>query len=340
MELKHVATILVVIAIVEAFMIGYMAMTNSQLNERISQLQSDYQELLAKYNKLTIEKFPLSLIDDAGRVVVISSEPHRIVSMAPSTTEILFALDLGDRVVGVTSYCDYPPVVNEMKENGSLTVIGGYWNPDIETIISLQPDLVIGYSSVPSHVDVAERLEAMNISVILLNPQNLTEVFDNIILIGRATGKLREAQEFVDQLEARVNSVIEKVSSLPKVKVYYELWFNPLMSVGPGTFIDSLITMAGGENIFHDAATQYPIVNSEDVIARNPDIIILPDSYMTDYNVSIDQVTSRPGWSAINAVKNNRIYFIDEDLLVRPGPRLVDGLEKLAAYIHPEAFKG
>ena len=339
MESKHVAIILAVIVIVEAFMIGYMAVTNNQLNEKISQLQSDYQELLAKYNKLMIVHFPLSLIDDAGRVVVISSEPHKIVSMAPSITEVLFALNLSDRVIGVTRYCDYPPVVNEMKENGSLTVIGGYWDPNIEVIISLQPDLVIGYSSVPSHVDIADRLEAMNISVMLLDPHNLTDVFDNIILIGRATGKLGEARELVDQLEARVSNVVEKVSGLPKVKVYYELWFNPLMSVGPGTFIDSLITMAGGENIFHDAATQYPIISSEDVITRNPDVIILPDSYMTDYNVSIDQITSRPGWSAINAVKNNRICFIDEDLLVRPGPRLVDGLEKLAAYIHPEAFK-
>ncbi len=154
------------------------------------------------------------------------------------------------------------------------------------------------------------------------------------------TRKLREARELVDQLEARVNSVVQKVSGLPKVRVYYELWFNPLMSVGPGTFIDSLITMAGGENIFHDAATQYPMISGEDVIARDPQVIILPDSYMTDYNVSIDQIISRPGWSAISAIKNNRIYFIDEDLLVRPGPRLVEGLEKLAMFIHPEAFKG
>ena len=340
MESRHVAIILAVVVIVEAFMIGYMAVTNSQLNEEINRLQSDYQELLAKYNELMAVHYPLSLIDDAGRVVVISSEPHRVVSMAPSITEILFALNLSDRVVGVTRYCDYPPIVNEMKENGSLTVIGGYWDPNIEIIMSLQPDLVIGYSSVPSHVDIADRLEAINISVILLDPHNLTDVFDNIILIGRATGKLREARELVDQLEARVNSVVQKVSGLPKVRVYYELWFNPLMSVGPGTFIDSLITMAGGENIFHDAATQYPMISGEDVIARDPQVIILPDSYMTDYNVSIDQIISRPGWSAISAIKNNRIYFIDEDLLVRPGPRLVEGLEKLAMFIHPEAFKG
>ncbi len=178
MESRHVAIILAVVVIVEAFMIGYMAVTNSQLNEEINRLQSDYQELLAKYNELMAVHYPLSLIDDAGRVVVISSEPHRIVSMAPSITEILFALNLSDRVIGVTRYCDYPPVVNEMKENGSLTVIGGYWDPNIEVIISLQPDLVIGYSSVPSHVDIADRLEAINISVILLDPHNLTDVFD------------------------------------------------------------------------------------------------------------------------------------------------------------------
>jgi iron complex transport system substrate-binding protein len=344
--------LLVVAVIVEAFVIGYLADTNNNLVGELNKLQGEYRELLSKYQELqskyqglsskyelaTTVQYPLKLVDDANRVVVVESEPRRIVSMAPSATEILFALGLGDRVVGVTRYCNYPPVVNEMKKNGSLTVIGGYWDPDVERIVALKPALVVGYASVPSHVDVAKRLESMNVTVLLLFPRYLNDVFNNIVLVGKACGKFKEAQELVDQLRARVESVTKKVQGLPKVKVYYELWFNPLMSVGPGTFIDELIGLAGGENVFHDAKSPWPTVDSEEVISRNPDVIILPKTYMTDYNVSIEQVKSRPGWQVINAVRNNKVYFIEEDMVVREGPRLVDALEALARYIHPEAF--
>jgi len=349
---RHRVALLVVVVIVEAFVIGYLVDTNNRLSSELSELQGGHQELLLKYEELqgkyqelllkyelvTTVQYPLKLVDDASRVVVIKSEPRRIVSMAPSTTEILFALGLGDRVVGVTDYCNYPPEVNELKERDRLTVIGGYWTPDVEKIVALGPDLVIGYASVPSHVDVAERLESMNVTVLLLFPRYLNDVLDNIVLVGRACGKLREAQELVDQLKARVESVVERVRGLPKVRVYFELWFDPLMSVGPGTFIDELIGLAGGENIFHDSQSPWPIVDSEQVITRNPDVIVLPDAYMSDYNVSIEQVKSRPGWQVINAVKNDKIYFIDDDTIFRPGPRLVDALEALAKYLHPEAF--
>ena len=330
--------LLVVVLVVEAFVIGYLANTNSQLVGELDKLQSEYRELLSKYELATAVRYPLKLVDDASRVVVIKSEPRRIVSMAPSATEILFALGLGGRVVGVTAYCNYPPLVNELKRNGSLAVIGDYWSPDVEKIVELRPDLVIGYASVQSHLDVAERLESMNLTVLLLFPRYLNDVFDNIVLVGEACGKIREAQELVDQLRARVEGVVERVRGLPKVKVYYELWFDPLMSVGPGTFIDELIGLAGGENIFHDAQRSWPVVDSEQVITRNPDVILLPDTYMSDFNVSIEQVKSRPGWQVINAVKDDKIYFIDDDIISRPGPRLVDALETLAKYLHPEAF--
>jgi len=330
---------LVVVVIVEAFVIGYLVDTNNRLSGELSKLQGKYQELLSKYELATTVQYPLKLVDDANRVVVIRSEPQRIVSMAPSTTEILFALGLGDRVVGVTYYCNYPPKVNELKEKGRLAVIGGYWTPDVEKIVAVRPDLVIGYASVPSHVRVAERLESMNVTVLLLFPRHLNDVFDNIALVGKACGKLKEAQELVEQLRARVERVVERVRGLPKVKVYFELWFDPLMSAGPGTFIDDLIGLAGGENIFHDAQSSWPVVDSEQVIIRNPDVIVLPDKYMSDYNVSIENVKSRPGWQVISAVKNNRIYFINDDMIFRPGPRLVDALELLAKYIHPEALR-
>jgi len=350
---RHWIALLAVVVIVEAFVVGYLADANNKLVGELNKLRAEYRELLSKYEELqgeyqgllskyelvTTIQYPLKLVDDADRVVVIKSEPLRIVSMAPSSTEILFALGLGDRVVGVTQYCNYPPLVNELKEKGKLTVIGGFWTPDVEKIVALRPDLVIGYSSIPSHVDAAERLESMNVTVLLLFPRYLNDVFDNIVSIGKACGKFKEAQELVDQLRARVESVVEKVRGLPKVKVYFELWFDPLMSVGPGTFIDELIGLAGGENVFHDAKSSWPVVDSEQVILKNPEVIVLPDNYMSDYNVSVEQVRSRPGWQAISAVKNNRIYFIDDDMIFRPGPRLVDALELLAKYIHPEALR-
>lgn len=337
MESKHVLALLAVIVIVEAFVIGYLAVSNSSLKSDLEQLQSNYEELLNEYNQLMAERFPVTLVDDFGRVVTVSSEPTRIVSLAPSSTEILFALGLGDRVVGVTEYCDYPPEVVELKENGSIAVVGGYTTVDVEAVLQLQPDLVVASTSLQR--DVVTTLEGYGLTVIALDPHDLSEMFADIILVGRATGKLVEAQQLVQQLESRVQAVVNKVKDLPKLKVYYELWYNPLMSVGPGTFIDSLITMAGGENIFSDASTQYPMVSSEDVIARNPDVIIVPDSYMASYNITVDEIASRSGWSSISAVANGRIYFIDEDIIVRPGPRLVDGLEQLAHLIHPEAFE-
>ncbi|RLE51688.1 MAG: cobalamin-binding protein, partial [Candidatus Methanomethylicota archaeon] len=280
--------------------------------------------------------YPLAVVDDFNRTIAIAEEPKRIVSLAPSNTEILYAIGAGDKLIGVTRYCDYPQEVIERKNTGDLAVVGGFSDVNIELIVSLKPDLVIAFGTL--QVNVVKALEGHGIPVIALNPQDIEGVLKDIELVGKAVGLYKEAKQLVANLSSRIDLVQNKVASAPKVKVYYELWYDPLMSVGPGTFIHDLITIAGGENIFHDAKTQYPIISAEEVISRNPDVIILPDSYMAEYNITVDQVKNRPGWSAINAVKNDKIYFIDEDLLVRPGPRLVDGLEQLAKIIHPELF--
>ncbi|MCS7139429.1 MAG: cobalamin-binding protein [Candidatus Nezhaarchaeota archaeon] len=340
MNSRQVLAILIALVVIEAIALGYMVLVNSQLADKLSEVQGEYQKLLEKYHMLTVREFPITLTDRSGKIVVIASEPRRIVSLSPAITEILFALGLGDRVVGVTAYCNYPLDVEEMKKGKRLSVIGGYWDPNLEAIVALNPDLVIGDSLVPSHLDVAERLRTLNITVLLTGSKLIEDVFYDINLIGKATGRFREAQELVAKLEARIKVVVQKVANLPRAKVYYELWFSPLFSAGPGTFIDQLIFYAGGKNIFHDAKVPWPVVSDEDVIARNPDVIILPDTYMSDYNVSIDSIKARPGWSVISAIKNNRVYFIEEDIIVRPGPRLVEALEIIARYLHPEAFRG
>ncbi|ADL08179.1 ABC transporter substrate-binding protein [Thermosediminibacter oceani] len=276
--------------------------------------------------------YPVKIKDQMGREVVIEKEPERIVSLAPSNTEILFALSLGDKVVGVTDYCDYPEEAKKKEK------IGGFADPNMEKVISLKPDLVIATSM---HEKPVTKLEELNIPVIVLNPKNIDEIFGAIELIGRATNKVQQAEELVSGLKNRIKAVEDRVSSIPTDKrpqVFYELWHSPITTAGPGTFVHDLIEKAGGRNIAADAEKEYPEYSQEMVIAKNPDIIIY--SYHGNNGQSSEQdISNRPGWKNIKAVKEGKVFYVDEDILQLPTPRLVDGLEQLAKIIHPEIFK-
>lgn len=288
----------------------------NQYNQTITQQNSE----LAKYKQIT-------LVDDAGYMVNITSYPKRIVSLAPSNTEILFAVGAGDRVVGVTDYCNYPYNFTAWIKAGNMTSIGNYWNPSIEPIIALNPDLVLASSD--ASAEAASKLRNLGYNVLLLDAENLNDVLNDIFMVGRATNQSDQASALVSSLRTRIDTVAKmaaNASSTPKV--YDEIWNDPLMAAGPRTFINDLISLAGGKNIFDDTVSQWPIVSSDSVISKNPDIIL---SHSTN-------IASRAGWSSINAVKNNKIYQIDDDIFSRPGPRLVDALEQLAKIIHPEIF--
>lgn len=277
-----------------------------------------------------------AITDDFGRNVTVVKYPKRIVSMAPANTEILFALGLGDRVVGVTKYCDYPPRVKELVEEGKIAVIGGFSDPNIERVIALDPDLVLAAHSL--QLKAMEQLEEKGVTVVGLDPKSLRDVLNDILLVGKITGKEAEAKALVESMERRIESVVSKVKEAQRrPRVYYEVWHDPLMSVGPGTWINELIGLAGGVNIFSDAKVPYPEVSSESIIARDPEIIVIKVGYMG--GVAKDEIKRRPGWEAIDAVRNDRIYEVDENILIRPGPRIVDGLETLARIIHPELFR-
>jgi iron complex transport system substrate-binding protein len=273
--------------------------------------------------------FPVTITDDDGTKVTIESIPQRIVSLAPSNTELLFAVNAGKQVIGVTDYCDYPYNFAEWVTYGNMSTIGGYWQPAIEPIIALNPDLVIANGGGPSD-QAAANLRSMGYTVIVLNPKTIDDVLNNLDIVGKATGHTNEATTLISSLQARINAVASKVAGITdKPTVYMEVSDDPLMAVGPGGFIDDLITLAGGTNIFSDAATAYPIVSSDVIIAKNPDIILSPFS----------NVVGRPGWSTINAVANNQIYNRGSDnIYVRGGPRLVDALEELSKTLHPEIF--
>ena len=277
--------------------------------------------------------FPVTLTDDRGKQVQIAKQPVRIVSTAPSNTEILFALGLGDKVTGVTTLCNYP---EEAKQKPK---IGGF-RPSLEPIVGQQPDLVLAVPATPA--DVVTGLEGLQIPVLLLNPPTFDGVLANIRLVGRATGATAAAERLVTQMQQRWSAVAERArSAQTKPRVFYELdGTNPasVYTAGAGTFIDAMITTAGGVNAVAQAApgVQYPQMSSEAVIQMNPQLILLGDA---PFGQSLETVAARPGWNAVEAVQKRAVVGLaDPDITSRAGPRLVDGLELVAKAIHPELF--
>ena len=273
----------------------------------------------------------MSVVDDAGRTVEVVKNPQRLVSLAPSNTEILFALGLGDKVVGVTDFCDYP------EEAKAIEQVGTYFEPNIEIIFSLSPDLVLAITSLP---EVIAKLEELGVPALILDPSDLEGILADIQLVGQATGAETEAEALVSELRGRIAVVTEKAGEAKeRVRVFCEIDATdpskPWAS-GPGSFMDAMIRLSGGTNVAADADSPWPQLSAEEIIAKDPEIIILADS---KYGVTAESVRERPGWDVITAVKEGAIYDIDDDLISRPGPRIVDGLETVAKIIHPELFE-
>ena len=276
------------------------------------------------------------LVDDMGYSLILTSPPERVVSLAPSNTEILFAVGAGDKVVGVTDFCNYPYEFEAWVEAGNMSSIGSFKNPSVEPIIALDPDLVLASKQ---SVGAVESLRNLGVNVLVLDAKNISGVLRDILLVGRAVDRYNEAVALESDLRQKIDVITNQAAVADSTpKVYHEVY--PSMSAGPETFIDELITLAGGENIFHDAATRYPTVSSEAVIDKNPDIMVFPDSYMgrEHFTETMEDVKNRPGWELISAVQNNTIYEIDSDVISRAGPRLAEALEILAQMIHPEIF--
>lgn len=274
--------------------------------------------------------FPVTVKDEVGRSVTVSKEPQRIISTAPNVTEILFALGLGDKVIGVTTFCDYP------EEAKNKEKIGTFQSPNIEKILALKPDLIVATGGVQRQF--VERMEKMGIPIYVSYPHNLDEVLKSIYRIGVITGAEKKAKELLFDLKFRIAKVTSKVGKVKsKPKVFFELWHEPLMSAGPGSFIDDLIKKAGGVNIAGDAKTSYPIFSLEQLIKEDPDVIIGAESSMGG-KPTVD-IIKRPGWDALRAVKNQKIFTINDNIIFRAGPRLVIALELIAKYLHPELFK-
>lgn len=273
------------------------------------------------------QPFQVTLIDDLGREVQLDRIPERIVSLAPSNTEMLFALGLDDRIVGVSEHCDYPAAALEKPK------VGTFAEPNLELVVAAEPHLVV---AVHLQEEKLTRLAELGIPVLVLSPSSVAEIYASLELLGEAAQVQENARAYVAQMQERIQKVSERVASLPAPKrVYYEVYADPLMSVGPDTVIHELIEIAGGQNIFTDVETPYPKISAEAVIDRNPEVIIFPD-YHGDEEFMANEIINRPGWQSIYAVQNERVVGINPDIISRPGPRVVEAVEQLAAIIYPE----
>jgi len=271
------------------------------------------------------EQTPVNYVfDDLGRLVAINGTPQKIVSLAPSNTEILFALGLSDRVVGVTDYCDYPP------EALNKTKVGGYATPDIEKIVALNSDLILVAYGTP--MDVINTMVGLGLTVFGIKTTDLADLINDIRRIGEITDKEIEAQALTSEMESKIQGVNNQTEELEqRPRVFYIVWHDPLWTAGSETFIHELIEKGGGVNICQNI-TGYTTISIEEVVARDPEIIITSE-WSYDWALNATELAST------NASQTGRIYTCDDNLVQRPGPRLVEGLEWFAHFIHPEIFE-
>lgn len=275
--------------------------------------------------------FPVTITDATGKDIVLEAPPERIISLIPSNTEILFGLGLNDKIVGVNDNDDYPPEVADKEKVGSTEF-------NIEQIIALQPDIVFAHESGMASLGGAmDQLEAAGVKVfVVTNASDFNDIYTTIEQLGRATGKLPEAQKTIANMKAKVEEVQAKLQDVKPKKVFVEISDEPeIYTPGKNTFMQEMLDMIHTENIAADTDGWFKI-DAEQIITKNPDVIVVTYNYVPDIVTKIPQ---RAGFETITAVKNKAIVQVDENMTSRQGPRLADGLEELAKAIYPEAFE-
>jgi iron complex transport system substrate-binding protein len=264
----------------------------------------------------------------------LPKNPERIVSLAPSLTEILFALGLGDKVTGVTLNCDCPPEALQKPK------VGSYWQPDTEAVIAAKPDLVITLQ-IPQHENITNSLKGLGYRVLALKAEKIKELPIVIREIGIATGNKQNAEKLIENINSKLDVLKSKYNSPNKPKVLWVIQTEPLRVVGRNTFINELIELLGAENAIGPTIQQYPPISTEELLACNAEIII--QSAMGKADISVQQQQSETFWSqwpGLQAVKNNKVYVIDSDMVLRLGPRLPQGIEMVGRCLYlDEAIK-
>lgn len=268
--------------------------------------------------------------DQAGKEVRVPVSPRRVVVLAPSITEIVFALGREDILVGVTRFSDYPEAATRLPS------VGSYVQLDVEKIVALAPDLCIAIKD-GNPLQVVHRIESMGIPVFAIHPMEIDAVIRSVYDIGNLLQAENEAKRLVLDMKQRMNRIQEIVSrATEKPSVFFQIGVSPIVSAGSGTFIHELIERAGGKNAA-GGFTRYPMFSKEEVLALSPDVMIVTS--MARQKVFDEVLREWHQWKDLPAVRDNRIYKVDSDLYDRPSPRLVNGLEELAALLHPQLFE-
>jgi iron complex transport system substrate-binding protein len=268
--------------------------------------------MLSSVRNLALLGCILSLVSSCAEKQATSEA--RIISLSPAMTEILFSLGAGDRIVGVTTFCDFP------AEAKKIAKVGDFSHPSVERIVGLKPGLVI--VNLPEQIRIKQQLDALGIKTFVSSPRSLSEIYDEIYALGRALDLSARA----DSLIKYMKNNLQPIQTMHRKKVYVEISPKPIITIGADAFLNDLIYRAGGLNVFADLTKDYPVVSQEAVIVRDPDMIIV---------LHPEPIAGRTGWHKINALRTGRIYTgLDQDHLMRPGPRLVKGFQELVKIIN------
>ncbi len=266
-----------------------------------------------------------AIVDDLGRTVTVDSPPSRIVALVPSVTDLILALGESDRLVARTRYDTDPRLA-------AIPAVGGGLDPNIEAIIGLRPDLVIAWPSADQ--PLIGQLDAAGIAVYGAGSQSMEDQERHTRQIGRLLGIESRADSLLAHLDSSFTALATRLTGVMVVSALYVAWHDPPMTTGPGTFVDSIMTVAGGHNVFDDAESDWPQVNMEEIVSRDPDVLILPVATTSDSS-AVAWVHQTPGWRDLRAVRTGRVLLVDSELFSRPGPRIIDAATQLAELLHP-----
>lgn len=267
----------------------------------------------------------VSVTDDAGRVVTLPRPARRVVSLIPSATETLLALGAGDHVVGRTDFDTSPAVAG-------LPSVGGGLDPSLESLVALRPDVVIGWSEA-KNPKIRERLAELGIPLFTVQTTDTTDLFRTVGNLGRLVGRTRAADSLSASLRGELEAVRASVTGLPRPSVFYIVWYDPPMTAGPRTFISQIVEVAGGRTVFPDVQGDWPTVSVEELVRRQPDVVVLPVGEMKG---RLEELRRTPGWSELRALHEGRVAQLPADLLNRPGPHLGQAARALRDALHPE----
>ena len=268
--------------------------------------------------------------DEVGREVLVVFPPKKIVSVAPNITEILFSLGLNQEIVGVSIHCNFP------EEARNKVRVGSYISLDLEKIVSLKPDLIIATGAGNTR-DMVERLERLGFPTYVIFPKNVEDVIRSVGHLGQLVGREKEGGKIIQEMKRQREKVVAVTQGLPRPRVFLQIGEAPVVTVGKNSFADDLIRLAGGDNVAGNEKEMYPRFGMEEILKRSPEVILVSSMNRKGNYQKVLQEWSR--WKTIPAVKNGRIHLLDSDLIDRPSPRIIQGLEEMARILHPERFK-